>query len=375
MGEDRYTRGVVRLLWTGLVLAAIWAGVRWLLPLAAPFLGAAVLAWLVEPPVRLLTDRCRLPRRVAAGLCVLGAAALAGGAAFLLLRRLWYELTQLAGQLPELLTNLSGLTGRAEEWLYRLFVALPDALREPARQGVAELAKALLALPGQAGEALAGQAAGILTGLPAAGLFLFTLFLAAYFLSAGRPGLRAAFAQLPPLWQERLTRWRRVGARAAGGWLRAQGLLLLATFLQVAVGLLLLGVRPAVLLAGLTALVDALPIFGSGTVLIPWGAWALLRGDLALGLGLLLLYGLVTLVRSLLEPRLVGRQAGLPPLAALISLYAGFRAFGVLGLLLAPLAAVVVWQLWLERDSGPSRQQKGTASRPSPCSEPPGPHL
>lgn len=373
MREDRYVRGVIRLLWAGLVLAAIWAGIRWLLPLAAPFLLAAVLAWLVEPVVRLLTARCRLPRRLASALCILAAVVLAGGAAILLLRRLWYELTQLAGQLPTLLEGVNGLADQAEEWLYRLFVALPDPLREPARRGMEELVKTLLALPSRAGELLAGWAAGILTGLPSAGLFLFTMFLAAYFLSASRPGLQAAFGQLPTLWQERLTRWRRVAAQAAGGWLRAQGLLLLVTFVQVAMGLLLLGVRPAVLLAGLTALVDALPIFGSGTVLIPWGAWALLRGDLVLGLGLLLLYGLVTLVRSLLEPRLVGRQAGLPPLAALISLYAGFKAFGVLGLLLAPLAAVVAWQLWLKRDSSPE-WQKGTASKPSPRSEPSDPH-
>ena len=71
------------------------------------------------------------------------------------------------------------------------------------------------------------------------------------------------------------------------------------------------------LLAGLTALVDALPVFGVGTVLLPWGAAALLLGDVRLGLGLLLLYGVVTRVRSLLEPRLVGRRIGLPPLAAL----------------------------------------------------------
>ena len=144
----------------------------------------------------------------------------------------------------------------------------------------------------------------------------------------------------------------------------------MATFAQVTVGLLLLRVEPAVLLAGLTALVDALPIFGSGTVLVPWGIWALLSGDLLRGFGLLFLYGLVTLVRSLLEPRLVGRRAGLPPLVALISMYGGFRLFGILGLLLAPLAAVVIWQLWMEGKPDPE-VKKGTAPKPSPRKDPP----
>ena len=86
--------------------------------------------------------------------------------------------------------------------------------------------------------------------------------------------------------------------------------------------------RQLSILATGRALVDALPIFGSGTVLVPWGIWALLSGDLPRGFGLLFLYGLVTLVRSLLEPRLVSRRAGLPPLVALISMYGGFRLFG-----------------------------------------------
>lgn len=365
MREDRYLRWVIRLLWAGLVLAALWAGLRWLLPLAAPFLLAAVLAWLLEPAVRFFTVRCRLPRRLAAALCVLAAAGLLMGIGGLLLWRLWYELAQLAGRLPALLAELGGLTHELESWLYRLFVALPDQLREPARQAAESLGQSLLALPGWLGESVVSRVVQALAGLPSAGLFLFTAFLAAYFFIAGRPGLRAAFAQLPSLWQKRLGRWQQVTVNAVGGWLRAQGLLLLTTFTQVAVGLLLLRVEPALLLAGLTALVDALPIFGSGAVLLPWGLWALLSGDYPLGLGLFLLYGLVTLVRSLLEPRLVGQRAGLPPLAALVSMYAGFRTFGVVGMILAPLAAVVVWQLWTE-GGGTTPQKRETAQQPSP---------
>lgn len=370
MGEDKYLRWVVRLLWAGLTAAALWAAVRWVLPWLAPFLLAALLARLLEGPVRLLTHRCRLPRRVAAALCTLAAAGLVMGIATLLVWRLWYELVRLAGQLPTLLGNLTALTDQVQGWLYRLFVALPSDLREPAREAAAQLARTVLALPGQLGQGGAAWIAGLLSSLPSAGLFLFTLFLAAYLLSSGKPGLEAAFHQLPPLWQAKLKRWYGAAGRAAGGWLRAQGLLLLATFAQVAAGLLLLRVEPALLLAALTALVDALPILGSGAVLAPWGVWCLLSGEPLRGLGLLLLYGAVTLVRSLLEPRLIGQRAGLPPLAALVSLYVGFRAFGILGLLAAPLAAVVIWQLWTENPENPDTK-KGAAPRPSPRTDDP----
>lgn len=368
MPEDRAGRWTVRLLCAGLVLGAVWAAIRWVLPWAAPFLLAGALAWLLEPLVVLLTVRCRLPRRLAAAACTLGAAG--GGLALgaLVLRRVWYELTLLAGRLPDLLSAGAELAELAEGWLYRLLVALPPQWRERAVRGVEAAADSLTALPVRLGERLLSLAAGALSALPEAGLFLMTAVLATYFLSAGRPGLAAAAAQLPPRWRGRLDRWRRVAGGAAVCWLRAQGLLMLATFGQVSLGLLLLGAEPAVLRGALTALVDALPILGSGAVLLPWAAWALLTGDGGLGVGLGVLYGAVTLTRSLLEPRLVGRRAGLPSLLALMSMYAGFRALGVVGMILAPVAAAAAWQLWLEQGE---ERKRGTAPKPPPAEEMP----
>ena len=109
---------------------------------------------------------------------------------------------------------------------------------------------------------------------------------------------------------------------ALGGWLKAQGLLMLITFGELAAGFLLLRVELSLLLAGLVALVDALPVFGTGTVLLPWAVLALLGGDVRMSVGLLVLYSVISLVRSLLEPRLVGARVGLPPLAALVCMYA-----------------------------------------------------
>ena len=120
---------------------------------------------------------------------------------------------------------------------------------------------------------------------------------------------------------------------------------MLITFGELAVGFLLLRVDLALLLAALVALVDALPVFGTGTVLLPWAVLALLGGETGLALGLLALYAAVSFVRSLLEPKLVGGKVGLPPLAALLAMYVGFRAFGVAGMILSPLAAILIKQL------------------------------
>ncbi|MBO5797818.1 MAG: AI-2E family transporter, partial [Clostridia bacterium] len=121
--------------------------------------------------------------------------------------------------------------------------------------------------------------------------------------------------------------------------------LMLLTFGELAVGLWLLRVPGALTLAALIALVDILPVLGVGTVLLPWGAVAFVNGDTTLGAWLLLLYALITVVRNLLEPRLVAHRVGLPPVVALLCLYLGWQVAGVAGILLLPLAATLLWQL------------------------------
>ncbi len=335
------------LLWGAVAVGGIWLLLRFVLPWLAPFLLALALAALVEPAVKLLTGRLRLPRWGASALCVL---ALAGGVLGLLGAALWrlvYEAGLLLGRVPMLLAGLPTLAGRLERWSYRFLMALPVQLREIVKTALEDLLEEGIALPNRLYDALAGAAGALVSALPAAALFLFTTALACYFISSRWPELQeGAYRLMPPAWREPLRLgWREV-KRTLGGWLRAQGALMLVTFGELAVGLLLLRVELFLLLAALTALVDALPVFGTGTVLLPWAAAALLAGRTGLGLGLLALYAVVSLVRSLLEPRLVGKGMGLPPLGALVAMYVGFQALGVAGMLLAPLASALACQLW-----------------------------
>ena len=344
---EKHLRFLLYLLYGVLALAGIWLALRFLLPWLAPFLVGVALAALVEPVVKLLTGRPRLPRWGASALCILGLTGAVLGAAGALLWRLTYEAGALLGKLPVLLAGSSALTEGLERWSYRFLTALPIPLREAVRDGLEGMLEAGAALPGRLYGWLAGAAAGAAAALPSAALFLFTAVLAAYLISAGWPEYRALSARLTPEpWREPLRLAGQEMKRTLGGWLRAQGALMLATFGQLAAGLLVLRVEFFLLLAAIIALVDALPVFGTGAVLVPWAAAALLSGQTGLGLGLLALYGVVSLVRSLLEPKLVGEHTGLPPLGALAAMYAGYRALGVAGMVLAPLAASLACQLW-----------------------------
>ena len=99
------------------------------------------------------------------------------------------------------------------------------------------------------------------------------------------------------------------------------------------------------------ALVDAIPILGTGTVLLPWSLICFWEGNTTRGVGLLLLYAVAAATRTVLEPKLVGKHLDLDPLATLVALYAGFRLWGIPGLLLAPIFASAVKSL-LSPDTG-----------------------
>ena len=100
------------------------------------------------------------------------------------------------------------------------------------------------------------------------------------------------------------------------------------------------------LLAALIALIDALPVFGTGTILIPWALVLFLRGQTKTGVGLVVLYGAAALSRQALEPRLVGKQVGLNPVLTLLALYTGYRLLGVGGMIVFPITAMLLKQIW-----------------------------
>ena len=186
--------------------------------------------------------------------------------------------------------------------------------------------------------------------LPQAVLFCATTLLAVLFTAGSYPRIRAFLRRQLP--EERLRQARGVKAdllATLGKWCKAQCILLGVTFCELLAGLLLMRQGYALLLAALIAVIDALPVFGTGTVLVPWGALCLLTGNVPKGLGLLALYGVISLVRSVLEPKIMAAQVDLSPLAALAAMYVGFCAFGVAGMVLCPMALLCVKQL---HDSG-----------------------
>ncbi len=325
---------VKKLINTVLVLALLWVGVRYALPVAMPFLLGAALALAAEPVVSLCSRK--IPRPWAAGVGVSLSIALLAGLLAVLGGAAVHRLGTAASRMPDMAGKLREL----EDLLLTAADSTPESIRPLAQRTVLQAFDSSEAVITQLTARLPGLLTKFAGSVGNSVLGIGTGLLSAFLISARLPRLKAYLTgKMPPVWQEKILPAVRRFSKALLGWVKAQGKLALVTWGILTAGFFLLGISHAPLVGGLIALVDAIPILGTGTVLVPWAAVCFLQQQTARGLWLLCLYAAAFLTRTVLEPRLVGKQLGLDPLMTLIALYAGYRLWGIGGLLLMPILA------------------------------------
>lgn len=334
-----------------LIFVGVWLGVRYLLPILLPFALGLMFALLAEPGVRFLSDRLRFPRAAASAVAVSGGFVMIFALVWLLGAVTYRELTVLASGLPAFFERVSGTASDLRDWALHLVARAPDGLSQGLRQWVTNLFANGDLLLEKAATGIFGMAGNIMGGIPGGALLVGTAVISSFMISAQLPALKERFRGM--LSQQRLQKWihalRRV-KEAVGGWLKAQVKLSSVTLLIVGAGFLILRVDHPLFWAVVTAIVDAVPVLGTGTVLIPWCLGCIVQGDSVRALGLLGVYVTAMLTRSALEPKLVGRQLGLNPLLTLLALYAGYQIWGVPGMIFAPILTVVAKQLTTLRE-------------------------
>ena len=332
--------------------AALWLTAKFLLPLISPFLLGAALALAAEPMVQFLNGRAHLPRVASTAIGVSMAFCFL---ALLLLTLCAFALRQLkalAGVLPDLETTARSGLALVQTRLLELASHAPQGIRPLLEENVRTLLADSGSLLGKLTAWLLGLAGSILSHVPDSALGLGTAIVSAFLISARLPRIRRWLrSRIPRQQLRRILETARRMRRVLSRWLLAQCKLMSLTFCIVAAGLTLLRIPSSLLWALLVALVDALPILGTGTVLVPWSVVCFLQGDTPRALGILGTYITAALIRSMLEPRLLGKHLGLDPLVTLAALYIGYRLWGVGGMILAPLLTVAALQLRRE-DTG-----------------------
>ena len=329
-----------------LVLLAAYGAIEYLLPLALPFLLGTALALAAEPLVRFLCARFRVPRPLAAGAGVTMAFSFLVMVLMVVCGLAVRQLKNLAGILPDMeqtfRTGMDALSG----WLQAMAQKAPGGLGRMLTEQIRDLFSGGAALLEKATGWAVNLATGILGRVPDSALLLGTGIISSFMISAKLPKIRQFLKKKLPVEKIRplLESFNRLKG-AVFGWLKAQIKLCGVTFLVVAAGLMLLRIPHGIWWALAIAVVDALPVFGAGAALIPWSLVSFLQGDRIQAFGLLGIYAAVAVTRTVLEPRLVGKQLGLDPLVTLAALYAGYRLWGIGGMILAPMGAVMLAQL------------------------------
>lgn len=327
------------------VIFSLWFSLRFLLPVFLPFLLAGLLALSAEPLVGIFVHRCRLPRWLAAGLGIGIALVLVVLSALMLGALLLKELSSLAGVVPDLEETAQQGMGLLRGVLTDMADRTPEGVRPILNHCVDGIFSGSSQFLDRISLWILGFASGVLKTLPDSALGLGTWIIASFMISAKLPDLKKHAASLiPQNWKQRYLPALRQLKSSLGGWLVAQLKLTGITACILSLGFFILQIPYGILWAIVISLVDALPILGTGMVLVPWSAVCFLQGDTLRAIGLLGTYAAAALLRSVLEPRLVGKQLGLDPLITLVALYAGYRLWGLGGMLLAPLLAVTITQ-------------------------------
>ena len=342
--QEQKRKFIVNVAFFALLLALVWVTVKYVLVWLMPFVIALVIALLLRRPLNWILSHTRLPRKVVAPVITLVLVVLVVGLLVVLTVAGLRELAGFLGGLPDWFQrSMPEVTQAVNLRLELLFQALPEEWEAQLRQTAANLSDSvqseLISWSGTVVTWIAARAAS----LPSIVIGVIVTLVATFFMSAELEHIRDFVRRQIPQEYMGVARgaWASFG-RTLGQILRSYLLIMSITFVELAIGLTILRVDYPVVLAAIISIVDILPVLGVGTVLLPWGVITLIVGDIPLGVGILLLYVIISVVRNFLEPRIVGKRIGLNPLITLLCLYVGLQLFGILGMFLVPMLFLMV---------------------------------
>lgn len=321
----------------------IFLGPR-LLHFFMPFVVGWILALLANPLVRFLERRVKLVRRHGSMLIIIAALAIVIGLFYGAGLLVYREMGSFLADAPEIYQSVIAEIENALQNGRKLAEYFPQNLQPPLLAFSDNLDGLFGKLVSRAAEPTVQIAGHVAKSIPNLLVNMVIIILSSYLFLADRESIMRWLKEHLPAFVFRYIEYMKRDAKGLiGGYFLAQFRIMCVVALILAAGFLVLGVRYGVLLAFLTAILDFLPIFGTGTVLFPWAVVKLFAGEYAYATGLIVLYILTQVVRQIIQPKIVGESMGLPPLMTLFLLYLGFKLRGLTGMILAvPVGLVFI---------------------------------
>ncbi len=343
MTVEAKKRFMVNTAFITLIAIAVYFVLKYLTVWLLPFLIGFICAMSLQRPVNFLSQKTKLPRAIWSLILVAVVLSALFGLLVLIGFQLYDQLSNLANRLSELIPGLQQelreLGARFFGWIDRL----PDGLAQELRSAPEQLANHSVSF---LTNTLTDVAALILVNIPSLLLTTVVSVVACCFITMDYYKItNFILNQFSVNTQKVLLKAKRVFSENILKMLRGYLVVMGVTFLELFIGLLILGIPYTGVLALIIAVVDIFPVLGTGTVLIPWGVICLCTDKIGTGIGLLILYIVITIIRNIIEPKIIGQQVGLPAVVTLLSMYLGLTLFGFVGLWGLPILLIVLVKL------------------------------
>jgi sporulation integral membrane protein YtvI len=324
-----------------LIFIAVGLGLLYLLfTVGAPFLLALVIAIFMEPVTLFLMRRLHANRIIAATisstLFTLGLIAAMVGMGFKVIA----ELIAFWGKVPGLVNEASAFT---ETFIDNLRITYADNFSEGAATQLEALLTGIMDGLFSVLTSLSKMVISFASGVPGMFVFFMVFIVAVYLFNYSLNTLKHSFLQIFDIRsRDQVSEMLSNLKQSIFGFIKSQFILSLMTFLLTLTGLLILQLRYPLAISLLVVVVDIMPILGTGSVLVPWGLFLIIfTGNTFAGMGLIILFLVITIVRRVIEPKVLGDSIGIGALPALISLYVGLQLVGLIGVFLGPLVVII----------------------------------
>ena len=320
---------------------------KYAIGLIMPFVLALLFSSIMRPSVRVLTGRFNMNSKLAAILCDIVFFGTIGTLAVVFGLRFIGWASERILMLPSLYTNsiepgLRQLTANFELFLESLELPMSLALDDISPQLLQSIGDAVSRLSMSAVSYISSFA----SRLPQFIVNSVMTTIATFFMSIDYDRMTAFILRiLPDKAQGTVLEIRRYFVNTMRQYGKSYLLILLMTFSEIFIGLLLLRAENAFVIAAITAALDIIPVFGTGAVVIPWAILSFIQGNNFMAVGLIILYLIITVVRQIMEPRIIGIQVGIHPLATLMGMFVGVSLLGILGMFAFPIIIAITTEL------------------------------
>lgn len=333
----------------------------------APFVVAVIIAIALQKPIRFISKKTKLRKGFVGAIAVLLIIALLLSVLLLAGYRIVAEFRGFGEFIVKRLSDIPSLVKSVESWILNKISFLPDGLEKTAKAAISELADKLLLETASEETAINTESAakssfdisvlatplgGILSTakqIPSILIAVLISVIASFFITCDYDKyVEIMYKMLSKERADKVKKTKDLLTGILGKMLKSYIMIMFITFCEICIGLNILkiiGVYDGGYILAIsmgTAVLDILPVFGTGAVMIPWIVYSFIIGNNPLGIGLLVLYIIITIVRQIMEPRLVALNVGVPPLVTLAGMYIGLQTFGAIGIIIVPITFVLI---------------------------------